>query len=71
MGNNHNLLAFPTKPYFIGEDGYIIKKVINGATLATLFSAVRFDAVHLHDTSVARLQRWKEGRLSNNEGSKV
>lgn len=73
MGNNHNLFGVPHEAHiFIGEDGYIIKKVIYGATLGDAVSAVRFDAVHLHDTfRRAVLQRVKEGLLSNTEGSKV
>ncbi len=73
MGNNHNLFGVPHEAHiFIGEDGYIIKKVIYGATLGDAVSAVRFDAVHLHDTfRRSVLQRVKEGRLSNTEGSKV
>ena len=34
MGNNHNLFGVPHEAHiFIGEDGYIINKVIYGATL--------------------------------------
>ena len=50
MGNNHNLFGVPHEAHiFIGEDGPIIKQVIYGATLADALSAVRFDAVQLHD----------------------
>jgi len=49
MGNNHNLFAFRHEAHiFIGED-VTYKKVIYGATLGDAVSAVRFDAVHLHD----------------------
>ena len=74
MGNNHNLFGVPHEAHvFIGEDGYIIiKKVIYGATLGDAVSSVRFDPGQLHDTfRRAVLQRIKEGRLSNTEGSKV
>lgn len=73
MGNNHNLFGVPHEAHvFIGEDGYIIKKVIYGATLGDAVRSVRFDAGHLHDTfRKAVLQRIKEGRLSNAEGTKV
>ncbi len=73
MGNNHNLFGVPHEAHvFIGEDGYIIKKVIYGATLGDAVSSVRFDAGQLHDTfRKSILQRIKEGSLSNNEGSKV
>ena len=71
MGNNHNLFGVPHEAHvFIGEDGYIIKKVIYGATLGDAVSSVRFDPGQLHDTfRKAVLQRIKEGRLTNTEGS--
>ncbi len=73
MGNNHNLFGVPHEAHvFIGEDGYIIKKVIYGATLGEAVSSVRFDPGQLNDTfRKSVLQRIKEGRLSNNEGSKI
>ncbi len=73
MGNNHNLFGMPHEAHvFIGEDGYIIKKVIYGATLGDAVGSVRFDPEQLHDTfRKSVLQRIKEGKLSNTEGSKV
>lgn len=73
MGNNHNLFGMPHEAHvFIGEDGYIIKKVIYGATLGDAVGSVRFDPGQLHDTfRKSVLQRIKEGKLSNSEGSKV
>ncbi len=73
MGNNHNLFGVPHEAHiFIGEDGHIIKKVIYGATLADSLSAVRFDAVQLHDQyRKTVLQRIKEGRLSTKEGNQL
>lgn len=73
MGNNHNLFGMPHEAHiYIGEDGYIIKKVIYGATLGDAVGSVRFDPEQLHDTfRKSVLQRIKEGRLSNSEGSKV
>ncbi len=73
MGNNHNLFGLPHEAHiFIGEDGYIIKKVINGATLGDSVAAVRFDAVSLHDSfRRAVMQRIKEGGLTNAEGSRL
>ena len=73
MGNNHNLFGVPHEAHiFIGEDGFIIKKVIYGATLGDSLATVRFDAVQLHDTfRKAVLQRIKEGGLTNTEGSKL
>jgi arginine decarboxylase len=73
MGNNHNLFGVPHEAHvFIGEDGYIINKVIYGATLGDAVTSVRFEPTQLHDTfRKSVLQRIKEGRLSNSDGSKV
>ena len=73
MGNNHNLFGVPHEAHiFIGEDGYIIKKVIYGATLGDSLATVRFDAVQLHDTYRRMvLQRVKTGALSSTEGSQL
>lgn len=73
MGNNHNLFGVPHEAHiFIGEDGYIIKKVIYGATLGDSLANVRFDAVHLHDNYRRMvLQKVKIGDLSPNEGSQL
>lgn len=73
MGNNHNLFGVPHEAHvFIGEDGYIINKVIYGATLGDAVSSVRFEPTQLHDTfRKSVLRRIKDGRLSNAEGSKV
>ncbi|MGI8640104.1 MAG: biosynthetic arginine decarboxylase, partial [Pyrinomonadaceae bacterium] len=47
MGNNHNLFGAPHEAHIhIGEDGYIIKKVIQGATLGDALATVRFDSAH-------------------------
>lgn len=73
MGNNHNLFGVPHEAHiFIGEDGYIIKKVIYGATLGEAVASVRYEPGQLNDTfRRAVLERIKEGKLSNNEGSKI
>jgi arginine decarboxylase len=73
MGNNHNLFGIPHEAHvYIGEDGYIIKKVIYGANLGDAVSSVRFDPGQLHDTfRRAVLERIKEGKLSNAEGSSI
>lgn len=71
MGNNHNLFGVPHEAHiFIGEEGYIIKKVIFGATLGDSLSSVRFDATHLHDTFRRMvLSRIKSGDLTPKEGN--
>ena len=71
MGNNHNLFGVPHEAHiFIGDDGYIIKKVIQGATLGDSLATVRFDAVQLHDTyRRAILKKIKDGELTSKEGN--
>lgn len=73
MGNNHNLFGVPHEAHIhIGEDGYIIKKVINGATLGDSLATVRFDATQLHDQFRRNvLQRIKDGELSTKEGNQL
>ncbi|MDQ3747773.1 MAG: biosynthetic arginine decarboxylase, partial [Acidobacteriota bacterium] len=73
MGNNHNLFGVPHEAHIhIGEDGYIIKKVILGATLADALSTVRFDAAQLHDQfRRIVMQRVKDGEVSSKEGDKL
>ena len=73
MGNNHNLFGVPHEAHIhIGEDGYIIKKVIEGATLADSLLTVRFDAGQLHDQFRRNvMQRIKDGELSTKEGNQL
>ena len=73
MGNNHNLFGVPHEAHIhIGEDGYIIKKVIQGATLGDSLATVRFDATQLHDQFRRNvLQRIKDGELSTTEGNQL
>jgi arginine decarboxylase len=73
MGNNHNLFGVPHEAHvYIDEDGFIINKVVYGASLGEAVSSVRFDPGQLHDTfRRSVLQRINEGILSNVEGSSV
>jgi arginine decarboxylase len=73
MGNNHNLFGVPHEAHIhIGEDGYIIKKVIQGATLGDALSAVRFDSAQLKDQfRRIVMQRVKSGEVSSKEGNKL
>ncbi len=73
MGNNHNLFGVPHEAHiYIGEDGYIVNKVVYGATLGDAVTSARFEPGQLHDTfRRAVLKRVKDGDLSNAEGSKV
>jgi arginine decarboxylase len=73
MGNNHNLFGVPHEAHIhIGEDGYIIKKVIEGATLGNAVAAVRFDAAQLHDQfRRSVMQQIKDGELSTKVGNQL
>ena len=71
MGNNHNLFGQPHEAHIhIGEDGYIIKKVINGSTVGDMLATVRFDKTQLHDQFRRMvMQRVKDGEVSSKEGN--
>jgi arginine decarboxylase len=73
MGNNHNLFGVPHEAHIhIGEDGYIIKKVIQGATLGEALETVRFDSAQLNDQFRRMiLQRIKDGELSARIGDQL
>ena len=73
MGNNHNLFGVPHEAHiYIGEDGYIIRKVIQGATLGDSLAVVRFDTAQLHDQfRRIVMQRIKDGELTTKEGDKL
>lgn len=73
MGNNHNLFGVPHEAHIhIGEEGYIIKKVIAGHTLGDSLSAVRFESVQLHDNyRRSILRRIKDGELTPQEGNEL
>jgi arginine decarboxylase len=73
MGNNHNLFGVPHEAHIhIGDGGYIIKKVIQGATLGDSLSSVRYEPGQLHDTfRRAIMARVKEGRLSAKDGNEL
>lgn len=73
MGNNHNLFGLPHEAHIhIGDDGYIIKKVIQGSTLGDALEQVRFDGAQLHDQFRRQvMQRIKEGALSDKDGHEL
>lgn len=73
MGNNHNLFGLPHEAHVhIDEDGYIIKKVIQGSTLGDSLSNVRFEKNQLHD-SFRRIvaQRIKDNEISAKDGNQL
>ena len=73
MGNNHNLFGAPHEAHIhIGEDGYIIKKVIQGATVGDTLATVRFDAAQLHDQFRRNvMQQIKSGELATKTGNEL
>jgi arginine decarboxylase len=73
MGNNHNLFGVPHEAHVhINEDGFIIKKVIQGATLGDSLLSARYEGGQLHD-SFRRIvmQRIKDGELSMKDGNEL
>jgi arginine decarboxylase len=73
MGNNHNLFGVPHEAHIhIDEEGYIIKKVIQGSTLGDALLPARFEGGQLHD-SFRRIvmQKIKSGDLSMKDGNEL
>ena len=73
MGNNHNLFGVPHEAHIhIGESGYIIKKVIQGATISDTLETVRFDSVQLTDQFRRKvLQRIADDEISAKIGEEI
>jgi arginine decarboxylase len=73
MGNNHNLFGVPHEAHIhIDEGGFIIKKVIQGATLGDSLLSARFEAGQMHD-GFRRIvmKRIKDGEISMKEGNEL
>ncbi|MDQ3800921.1 MAG: biosynthetic arginine decarboxylase [Acidobacteriota bacterium] len=73
MGNNHNLFGVPHEAHIhIDEDGFIIKKVIQGATLGDSLLSARFEGGQLHD-GFRRIvmKRIKDGEITVKEGTEL
>lgn len=73
MGNNHNLFGLPHEAHIhIDEDGYIIKKVINGSTLGDSLAQVRYDETQLHDNFRRMVtKRIKDDEISAKDGHEL
>ncbi|CAN5707146.1 biosynthetic arginine decarboxylase [soil metagenome] len=73
MGNNHNLFGVPHEAHIhISEDGYIIKKVINGSTLGEAMATARFDKNQIHDQfRKIVMKSVKGGELSSKDGNEL
>ena len=73
MGNNHNLFGAPNEAHIhIDEDGYLIKKVINGTTVGEALDRARYERGQLHE-GFRRIvaQRVKRGDLSEADGAEM
>lgn len=70
MGNYHNLFGLPHEAQIhIGDDGYIIKKVIPGSNLGDALAQVSYEGAQLHEQFRRQvLQRIKNGELTNEAG---
>jgi arginine decarboxylase len=69
--NNHNLFGIPHEAHIhIGEDGYIIKKVIHGSTLGEAIATARFDKNQIHDQfRKIVMKSVKGGEISDKEAN--
>jgi arginine decarboxylase len=73
MGNNHNLFGVPHEAHIhVDEDGFIIKKVIQGATLGDSLLSARYEGGQLYD-GFRRIvmKRIKDGEVSVKEGNEL
>lgn len=71
MGNNHNLFGVPNEAHiYVDEDGYLIKKVIRGATVGEAVQTARYERGQLHEGFRRQIaQRVKRGELSQAESA--
>jgi arginine decarboxylase len=71
MGNNHNLFGIPHEAQiYIDEDGYLIKKVIRGASVGESVQTARYDRGGLHEGFRRQVaQRVKRGELTQAEAA--
>jgi len=73
MGNNHNLFGTPHEAHIhIGEDGYLIKKVVQGSTIGESLQRVRYEKSQLYDGFKRQINlRVKRGDLSEAEAAEI
>ncbi len=73
MGNNHNLFGAPNEAHIhIDDEGYLIKKVMQGTTVGEALERARYERSQLHE-GFRRLvaQRVKHGDLTEAEGAEM
>ena len=73
MGNSHNLFGAPNEAHIhIDEDGYLIKKVVQGTTIGEALHRARYERGQLHDSFRRQVaQRVKRGELTEAEGTEI
>jgi arginine decarboxylase len=73
MGNNHNLFGVPNEAHVhIDEDGYLIKKVVQGTTIGDALKRARYERGQLHDSFRRQVaQRVKKNDLTEAEGAEM
>ncbi len=73
MGNNHNLFGVPHEAQIhIDDDGYLIKKVVQGSNLGDALKTARFESGHLHENFRRIVEKEiKSGEISDKEGEKL
>jgi arginine decarboxylase len=70
MGNNHNLFGDPHEAHIvIDQNGYLIKKVVQGSSVGDTLVWARYARAELHESFRQLVQiRVKEGQLTTAEG---
>jgi arginine decarboxylase len=73
MGNNHNLFGVPNEAHVhIDDDGFLIKKVVQGTTIGEALQRARYEKGQLHDSFRRQVaQRVKRNDLSEAEGAEM
>src|SRR2546423_292409 len=73
MGNSHNLFGVPNEAHIhIDEDGYLIKKVVQGTTVGEALKSARYERGQLHEGFRRQIaQRVKRGELTEAEGAEL
>lgn len=73
MGNNHNLFGVPNEAHIhIDDDGYLIKKVVQGTTIGDALKGARYERGQLHDSFRRQVaQRVKKNDLTEAEGAEM
>jgi arginine decarboxylase len=73
MGNSHNLFGAPNEAHIhIDEDGYLIKKVVQGTTVGEALQRARYERGQLHEGFRRQIaQRVKRSELTEAEGARL